>query len=166
VPGTTNQHTASINDVAALAGTSGALQQTLMALANCHGGRSGEWLDELETTIVRNIENMTSRGAPTQAVEVALGSVNRAFANVRKSLKRPRRLTIPVTAQPATTPGINVRAPRLLLSHFVHWTGRPVELRKGETRKKGRCPSLPQSGPWRPSRHSPEIRRSDAAARL
>ena len=61
---------------AALAATSGALHQTLLAVARAQGVNGAAWLDQLEAQFVRNTKNMTFTGcsmdAETGAVEAAL----------------------------------------------------------------------------------------------
>ena len=76
--------------VAAMAAVNGGLQRTLIALAACHGGKSGPWLDELETMIIRSTKNMVFEGAGIEdeavAVRYALDNLEAVMSNVRQQL--------------------------------------------------------------------------------
>jgi hypothetical protein len=76
--------------VTALAAATCSLQQTIVALAACHGGTSGPWLDELEARLVRDTKNIVFDGASIEAeaaaVEFALENIRVALANVRQRL--------------------------------------------------------------------------------
>jgi hypothetical protein len=76
--------------VTALAAATNGLQQTILALAACHGGRSGPWLDELEARLVRDTKNTVFNGATMEAeaaaVEFALENIRVAVAGARRRL--------------------------------------------------------------------------------
>jgi hypothetical protein len=76
--------------VTALAAATSGLQQTIVALAACHGGKSGPWLAELEASLVRDTKNIVFNGASIEAeaaaVEFALETIRVALANVRRRL--------------------------------------------------------------------------------
>jgi hypothetical protein len=72
----------------------------------------GQWLDDLEATIVRSTKNMTFVGVSIEteapAVEAALANVRRVFDSVRKRLRPGQRFTIKVTVQPTQSASVNV----------------------------------------------------------
>jgi len=76
--------------VTALAAATGGLQQTILALAACHGGKAGPWLDDLEAKLVRDTKNIVFNGASVEAeaaaVEFALRNLRTAMDNVRRHL--------------------------------------------------------------------------------
>jgi hypothetical protein len=77
---------------AALAATSGALHQTLLAVAKAQGVKGAAWLDQLEVQFVRNTKNMTFTGcamdAETGAVEAALSNLKTITTAVRAQIAR------------------------------------------------------------------------------
>ena len=86
--------------VATLAATTGALHQSLMSLATCHGGKAGPWLDQLKGSMVRQTKNMTFTGtnmeAETAAVEAALRNLKQVFDRVRQKLQPASHATVTV----------------------------------------------------------------------
>jgi hypothetical protein len=60
---------------AALAATSGALHQTLLAVVRAQGVNGAAWLDQLEAQFVRNAKNMTFTGC---AMDAEAGAVEAA----------------------------------------------------------------------------------------
>src|SRR5215207_7393529 len=84
---------------AALAATSDALHQTLLARAQ--GVNGPAWLDQLEAQFVRNTKNMTFTGcsmdAETGAVEAALSNLKTITTAVRAQMAR-------AAAQPSPPP--------------------------------------------------------------
>jgi len=76
---------------AALAATSGALHQTLLAVARAQGVNGAAWLDQLEAQFVRNTKNMTFTGcsmdAETGAVEAALSNLKTITTAVRAQIR-------------------------------------------------------------------------------
>ena len=70
---------------AALAATSGALHQTLLALARAQGVNGAAWLDQLEAQFVRNTKNMTFTGC---SMDAEAGAVEAALANLKRSRRR------------------------------------------------------------------------------
>ena len=99
---------------AALAATSGALHQTLLAVVRAQGVNGAAWLDQLEAQFVRNAKNMTFTGcamdAEAGAVEAALVELEDdhdggSGAEVRRTRTSrvtgiPRRLHRPLTPIP------------------------------------------------------------------
>ena len=79
-----------LKTVTALAATTSALHQSLLALAACHGGKAGPWLDGLETKLIRDTKNIVFNGTSLDdeaaAVECALASIRNTIAAVRKQL--------------------------------------------------------------------------------
>ena len=77
---------------AALAATSGALHQTLLAVARAQGVNGAAWLDQLEAQFVRNTKNMSFTGcsmdAETGAVEAALSNLKTITTAVRAQMAR------------------------------------------------------------------------------
>jgi hypothetical protein len=77
---------------AALAATSGALHQTLLAVARAQGVNGAAWLDQLEAQFVRNTKNMTFTGcsmdAEASAVEAALLNLKMITTAVRAEMVR------------------------------------------------------------------------------
>src|SRR5215211_2058121 len=77
---------------AALAATSGALHQTLLAVAKAQGVNGAAWLDQLEARFVRNTKNMTFTGCPmeaeTAAVDAALANLKMITTAVRAQIAR------------------------------------------------------------------------------
>src|SRR5215210_3498188 len=77
---------------AALAATSGALLQTLLAVAKAQGVNGAAWLDQLEAQFMRNTKNMTFTGCPMEAeaaaVEAALGNLKMITTAVRAQVAR------------------------------------------------------------------------------
>ena len=82
--------TEGLSIVTALAATTGGLQQTILALAACHEGKAGTWLDELEASLVRDTKNIIFNGASIEAeaaaVEFALHNLETMMASVRRHL--------------------------------------------------------------------------------
>ena len=77
---------------AALAATSGALHQTLLAVLRAQGVNGAAWLDQLEAQFVRNTKNMTFTGcsmdAEAGAVEAALANLKTITTAVREQIAR------------------------------------------------------------------------------
>jgi hypothetical protein len=77
---------------ATLAATSGALHQTLLAVARAQGVNGGAWLDQLEAQFIRNTKNMTFTGCPMDAeagaVEAALTNLKAIMTAVRAQAAR------------------------------------------------------------------------------
>ena len=77
---------------AALAATSGALHQTLLAVARAQGVNGAAWLDQLEAQFVQNTKNMTFTGcsmdAEVGAVEAALSNLKTITTAVRAQIAR------------------------------------------------------------------------------
>ncbi len=76
--------------ITALAATTSGLQQAVLALASCHGGKGGPWIDELEARLIRDTKNVVFKGtsieAEAAAVRCALTNLEGIFATVRKQL--------------------------------------------------------------------------------
>src|SRR5215212_7215844 len=77
---------------AVLAATSGALHQTLLAVARAQGVNGAAWLDQLEAQFVRNTKNITFTGcsmdAEAAAVEAALANLKTITTAVRAQIAR------------------------------------------------------------------------------
>jgi hypothetical protein len=77
---------------AALAATSGALHQTLLAVVRAQGVNGSAWLDQLEAQFIRNTKNMTFTGcsmdAESAAVEAALANLKAITTAVRAQAAR------------------------------------------------------------------------------
>ncbi len=77
---------------AALAATSGALHQTLLAVTKAQGVNGAAWLDQLEAQFIRNTKNMTFTGtameAETEAVEAALMNLRTITTAVRAQARK------------------------------------------------------------------------------
>lgn len=79
-----------LNLITSFIASRGALYETLLALAACHGGQDGPWLDELEASFIRNTKNVNFSGvrmeAETAAVEAALRNLQMVVGSVRRRL--------------------------------------------------------------------------------
>jgi hypothetical protein len=79
-----------LKTVTSLAATTAALRRTLVALAACHGGKAGAWLDGLEAQMIRDTKNIVFNGTSLDdeaaAVEGALATIRSTFAAVRQHL--------------------------------------------------------------------------------
>jgi hypothetical protein len=75
---------------AALAATSGALHQTLLAVTKAQGVNGAAWLDQLEAQFIRNTKNMTFTGT---AMEAEAQAVEAALANLKMITKAVRQVT-------------------------------------------------------------------------
>ncbi len=77
--------------VAAMAAASGGLRTAILTLAECHGGKPGPWLDQLEADLVRDTKNMVINGAAMEAeaaaVRYALENLTAVMGNVRRRLE-------------------------------------------------------------------------------
>lgn len=77
--------------VVAMAAANGGLHQAILALAACHGGKSGPWLDELEATLLRDTKNIVFEGVSiedeAEAVAYALENLRGVMGNVRQRLE-------------------------------------------------------------------------------
>ena len=91
---------AALKSLAALAATTGALYQTLLALASAHGGKDGPWLDQLEAQFARDAKNIsftgTSMEAEAEAVEAALANLTLVMTKVRTTLAARARAEAPL----------------------------------------------------------------------
>ena len=85
---------------AALAATSGALHQTLLAVARAQGVNGAKWLDQLEAQFVRNTKNMTFTGC---SMDAEAGAVEAALSNL-KTITTAARAQIARSSSKASPP--------------------------------------------------------------